>query len=251
EGLASARRTLTLAQNATVKFTLPVPCVGTGTYGKLMVTRNGRPVEALSRTLSIPDRHTGGAVRPALLVISPRDVDFDPFETAVVSTQPHASSSAYGPYGYHGAARENHERIEPTILPEEWIAYSGLDLVALSLKTLEAMTSTERAALLKWVQTGGSLIVYEVGAPANESQQLGNLLQMGQHAAVSPTWQAADPSGRRVIPIVETDSYGNVIEHAGGGTPVEVPADPQSEVSAAPFLWSAEPDTFAARDLML
>src|SRR5690606_29063084 len=65
DGLASARRTLSLAQNATVKFALPVPCVGNGTYGKLTVTRNGRPVEALTRTLSIPDRHVG-TVRPAM-----------------------------------------------------------------------------------------------------------------------------------------------------------------------------------------
>jgi hypothetical protein len=250
KGLASVRRTLSLAQNATVKFSLPVPCVGTGTYGKLTVTRNGRRVEALTRTLSISDRDSG-TVRPALLVISPTDVDFDPLESAVVSTQPNVSGGGYG-YGRYagayGATAQSLERVDPTMLPEQWIAYSGLDFVALSLATLERISANERAALLKWVQTGGSLIVYDVGAAPAESQQLNNLLQLRDHAAVSPSWQAADPARRTVIPIVETDSYGNVIqtESRVGETPEETAAPPSE-----PFLWPDQPDTFAGRELML
>jgi hypothetical protein len=252
-GLASARRTISLAQNATVKFALPVPCVGSGTYGKLQVTRNGRPVASLTQTLAIADQHSG-TVRPALLVISPSDVDFDPFESAVLSTQPDVSGGGYG-YGRYGGAfgtsGQSHERIVPAMLPEQWIAYSGLDFVALSLTTLEKITSTERAALLKWVQTGGSLIVYEVAAAPAESQQLNNLLQLRDHAAVSPTWQAADPARRAVIQIVETDSYGNVIEHSASATPVGESAEQEAQSDAAKFLWPGEAETFAARDLML
>ena len=70
-GVAAARRTVAVAQNATVKFTLPVPCVGQGSYGKLEVYRDGRLVRELGKTVSLPDVHSGGTPRPALLVVSP------------------------------------------------------------------------------------------------------------------------------------------------------------------------------------
>src|SRR5690606_7291448 len=144
-------------------------------------------------------------------------VDFDPVETAVVSLLPEsAAASVGGGYGgfFHGVAPPKHERIEPTMLPAEWIAYCGLDRGAPPLATLEKMSEAEPAALLKWVQTGGSLIVYEVGAPAAESQPLNNLLNIAQRAAVSEAWQPADPAGRTPIAIIETDGYGNVVQQA-------------------------------------
>ena len=222
EGVAAAQRTIAVAQNATVKFTLPVPCVGAGTYGELKIFRDGRLVKGMDPTVSLPDAQSGGTARPSFLVISPTDVDFDPLESAVTSTLPEATGSGggYGGYsGYYGVATENHERIDATLLPEEWIAYSGLDFVAVPLATLAKFTTSERTALLSWVHTGGSLIVYEVKDEAAQSQQLTDLLKLNEHAAVSDEWRQADAFDEKLHSNrLDMDNYGNVVTRSRGGS---------------------------------
>lgn len=249
EGIAAVRRTIPMAQNATIKFTLPIPCVGLGTYGNLRVYRNGRLVKGMERSLTIPDAHVGGTARPSLLVISPTDVDFDAFESAVTSKLPGvaggSSGHGYGRHGYFSVAAENHERIEPTILPEEWIAYFGVDFVAVPLATLQKFTTSERSALIKWVEAGGALIVYNVGDETARDQTLSDLLGLHQHADVSPEWQPANPERRQRITIIDADDYGSYgvpQPETNAAEVVEKPAD---------FVWPGDAQTFASRNLML
>ena len=152
----------------------------------------------------------------------------------------HGHYGGYGSYsGYWGYATEDHERIEPTLLPDEWIAYSGLDVVALPLGTLGTFTRSERAALLKWVHTGGTLVVYEVGEPAEKSQELARLLELNQHAALSPDWQPADRAARKLIHIVDADeltasyggSYGAMAPKEATSTGGEQPAEPEAAMT--------------------
>ena len=198
----------------------------------------------------------------------PTDVDFDPFESAVTSTLPEftggSHSHGYGSYGGHyGYATEDHERIEPTILPDEWIAYSGLDMVAVPLTTLGTFTKSERSALLKWVHTGGTLLVYEVGESVGQSQELARLLEVNQHPGLSAEWRPADRGARKLIRIVDPDeqngSYGGSY---GGGHRTLTPEEEESSYgksaskeeggdSTARFQWADSDDAFAGRDLML
>ncbi|MCA9075154.1 MAG: hypothetical protein KDA93_08980 [Planctomycetaceae bacterium] len=269
--IPTVRRTISIAQNATARLTLPVPCVGAGTYGSLRVIETGRVIKDLTRQLSLPEMEYD-KTRPALLVISPSSVDVAAFETAVTSSVVAAPSSPYG--GYMGTTYENHEVIEPSMLPESWIDYSGLDIVALSLSELGKLSNDERAAILKWVHCGGTLVVYNVAKPADESDDLTRLLELNKHASVDEAWTPANLKRRQKINIVKTDQWGNVIQ---GDTQVSVNGyvlnideldqsvssgiitqeqadevrEERSKAITETFTWSEDEQVFVSRRLML
>ncbi len=266
----TVRRSLSVAQNATANVTLPIPCVGAGTYGSLRIYANGRLIKELTRNVSLPDMSYDSA-RPALLVISPTNVDADAFETAVTSSLA-GTTSPYG--GYYGGAGEDHQVVEPLMLPESWIDYSGLDLVAVPLGTFSKLDNEHRSAILKWVHCGGTLIVYEVGKPAAESAELTRLLALNEFSSVSPEWTPANLKRRQKINVVKTDEYGNVIHEAvhatvEGAVIVDVDLDEaaaagamtqetvdalrkqNSEASKVTFTWPDDEQTFVSRQLML
>ena len=82
--------------------------------------------------------------------------------------------------------------IPPESLPESWIDYSGLDFVAISRDELSALQPSSRSAILKWVDCGGNLIVFEAGQSSQDLQTLERLLDMPEHAAVGATWTKSD-----------------------------------------------------------
>ncbi|MBX3439660.1 MAG: hypothetical protein KF861_19380, partial [Planctomycetaceae bacterium] len=195
EAVPTVRRAIRVPQNATARLTLSIPCVGNGTYGTLNVYQNGRLIKQFTETLNLPDNRSYEYPRPALLIISPTNVDASSFETAVTSIHgaTHGSSSySYG-YGY-GYVSEDHLVVGPEMLPDAWIDYSGLDMVALSLKTLGGLPVEERSAILKWVHSGGTLLVMEAGAAATSSPDVSRLLDLPTGAAASSPWRPASVS---------------------------------------------------------
>ncbi len=258
--LPTVRRSIRVALNSTARLTLSIPCVGEGSYGTLDVYQDGRLIKALSETLSLPDNLGHSTPRPALLIISPTNVDAEYFESAVTSMDSAAAASASSAYGYggYGAIGEDHQVAGPETLPDSWIDYTGLDLVAVSLKTLAALRVEERTALLHWVHCGGNLIVSEVGEPVGQSRELARLLELNQHAALGSAWEPANPGNRRKINIVELDA-GNLVTEAEATTKVEevaedasasVPADEAGDATAD-FVWPASSEAFARRRLMM
>jgi hypothetical protein len=195
-GAPDVRRTVAVPQNATTRFTLSIPCVGPGTYGQLTVLDRGRAIPDLGKSISLPDVHRDGTPRPALLVVSPATVDCALFEEAVNASW----GASSGPYAY-GGSTSDHEIIRPGMLPESWIDYSGVDLVAVPLATLDGLSAAERSAIVKWVHAGGTLIVYDVKEPPPASKKLADLLDLERHAAVTE-WSMADPRTRRVVSAV-------------------------------------------------
>ncbi len=232
EALPRVQRTIRVAQNATTQVTLSVPCVSRGTYGEFEVLHQGRVLTGLSETVSLPDPHTNGQPRPALLVISPTTVDCDQFEAGVSGLIAMGSG-----YGYSSGASSDHEVVRPGMLPQSWLDYSGLDLVAVSLATLEGLGSEERQAIMNWVHTGGNLIVYRVGAAPAESEGLAKVLALGKHAAVNEEWRIGNANERQIVPgeesggVTITDAQGVVVQSQGT------------------FQWPA--DAFASRNVML
>jgi hypothetical protein len=103
------------------------------------------------------------------------------------------------------------------MLPEAWIDYTTLDIVALSLATLEKMPEEARGALLKWVAAGGTLLVYEVGKPAVESADLARLLDLASRPPSSQSWVPADPALHKPIALAPEVM-------TGGGMPMRAPA---------------------------
>lgn len=70
------------------------------------------------------------------------------------------------PHHYGGASDIPLTRYSPDDLPSEWLSYTNLDIVCLSLNELDRLYQRRPAAhraLLDWVAAGGNLWVYGVG----------------------------------------------------------------------------------------
>jgi hypothetical protein len=244
-------RTIGVEQNATVQFTLAVPMVGSGRYGFLSVHHGGgKPIETGS-PISLPVFVQGSASLPSLLVISPDHVDCTEFEQAVSATtaKAHSSSGLGFGRGTYSPSADDQQVIPPAMLPERWIDYSGLDLVALSLQTLSKIPNAARAAILKWIECGGTLIVYDVGEPAGESKELARIIGFAQHNFVAAKWVKANPKGRRKITVVDEEEE-LLRRHSGfvgNAEAVEAEAEPDPPT----FVWSGGANTFVRRNLML
>jgi len=206
-GLPTVTKSIALKTNAKTSFSLSIPMTGVQSNGTLDVYVNRALAGPLSTTINLPDIDRSVFDRPALLVISSNTVDFDPYEESVNWLASRSTSS--GGYGsYSGAARsEDHELIEPNLLPERWIDYSGLDLVAISMADFGKIPSGARQALLDWVKTGGNLMVYGVGEAPQQSQKLNDLCQINQSSAASKGEWKGPSKELSQVPLVEPDSY--------------------------------------------
>ncbi|HVV98958.1 MAG TPA: hypothetical protein VHB77_01390 [Planctomycetaceae bacterium] len=230
--LPTIERTVTVEQNATVQFTLSIPLVGDGTAGEFRVFEGGQEVPPLRTNLSFPSRGSA-PVQPAMLAVSKENLDFKPFEAAVntmLITAANTSTSMpgmRGAYGYGGYNSESYQQVDPSLLPESWVHYSGLDIVSIPLPVLAALPTAEREAILQWTHCGGTLVVGNVGAPAGSSTQLASIL--GIEAG---EWTAADPNLHISLPSIPNED----------GT-----VGPQVESHK----WSDGADAFASRELML
>ena len=226
--LPTVSRRIVVDQNASVSFTLLIPMVGEGNYGSLTVSHDGRELEKLQNTITLPDTDYQDS-RPALLAISKAPLAIQPLEDAItsVSTAGHVGRS----HGYGYGKSEDHQTIEPFRLPETWLAYSSVDLVTLSMKDFEGLAETERAAILDWTRVGGTLLVFSVGEPASSSRKLSELTEATTQSATIE-WFAADPKTQQAIREVHLDQYGNIVEAAVEGLielPIELPVDGQIE----------------------
>ncbi len=187
----TVRRFIQVEQNETARFTLLVPVVTLGDIGQFQVLYNGREYKKHTKNISLKIEDSNTSSYPSLLVISSQHVgyqrvDFSNFEKAL---DPSASSGPSGGYGgYAMTLEELRLAIEPTLLPENWLAYSGVDIVAVPLKTLTKMRRDARTALLQWVETGGTLIVYNVKQEVAKSEQLADALELKSHQHISQQW---------------------------------------------------------------
>jgi len=202
EQLPSVERTIRADQNATLQFTLSVPMVGQGSYGQLSILQDGREIKDLTRQISLPGVEYGGFERTALLVVSSANVDCRAFEDAVDRSGSTMSAVTMG--GSAMTRTSDHQVVSSESLPDRWIDYSGLDMVAISLDALAELDRERRDAVLGWTHTGGRLLVFDVGEPAAESERLAELLQIPVGA---DEWTAADPARRRVSRVVTQESH--------------------------------------------
>ena len=231
--LPTIERTVVVEQNATVQFTLDVPMVGDGSAGEFHVLEGGHEVAPLRTNLSFPSRGTA-PMQPALLAISKDHVDFKPFEIAVNATLQASMGSTPGMGGYGGYGgynSESYQHIDPSLLPQSWLSYSGVDIVSIPLPVLAALPTAERDAIVHWTHCGGTLVVGDIGeAPASSAQLTAALgIEPGNE------WKGANPGLHNALPPNQPE---------GGMT--------QEAMQAAQRLtWSEGADAFASRELML
>jgi hypothetical protein len=246
-------RTIELQSGATTELTVLVPMFGSVEYSRpqLEVIVDGRRSTRLRAVLEFPGQAAPWP-EPALLVISDDRVDFDEYDKAVhafFENQPQASSSSG--YLLGGVSTESDRQwIPPTLLPRTWLAYTGLDLVSVPLSTLESMEAEARDAILGWVETGGTLLVTEVGRPASESTELASVLGLAQRAAAGDRWQVpteASRAGSLADPTASTSPESAAPSVAGAAPGVAPPAPAPVVATRASSSWPEGGEVFSYR----
>lgn len=223
KGLPAVTRTLDLAQNASASTSLLIPMVGTMNYGEFRASDNSGPLRDLTYHFSLADPDLSNT-RLSLLVVSGTTVDCAGFEGAVSSLMGAARS------GYGSVSTEDHQVIPPVTLPDTWVAYSGLDLVAVSKAMLEGLPHENRSAILDWVKSGGTVLIYEVGQDAAELEKLVGFSK----ASRSTTWQSAMAQRRQPILVRQIEDNGDESSF-------------KPSASEAEFIWEGSNDAFAIR----
>ena len=228
----TVRRIVTVEQGDPIKFSLLIPMLGSMSQGKLNVRVQGQRRSIIDTVIPLPDRATNTGLQQSLLVISANAVNCDNFDQAC-----NRRSS------YSGFRNSSSQTIEPVSLPESWLDYSGLDLVAIGLKTLQTLSAAERTALLAWVHTGGTLLVYNTGSGDSAAAQLDQALQLEQHAMKSPDWTR--------LPI-QTNANRTNANPSQIGTPTQfadvIPTvDPTQAANATQIFPGTAPQTVAAQ----
>jgi hypothetical protein len=247
------RRVMGVEQNATFNFTLPVPLVASRD-GTLHVYEGTRELKAHSRSISVPAGMAMSPSPPAILVISPAAVDCGRF---VDASNHLVASTPAGRLGRIGTVDASllAEVVQSTLLPESWIDYSGLDFLAISREELERLEHPARTAILKWVQSGGNLLIYDVGNEAQALTRLDRLIEAPEQPAGAAAWQGAVPSERpsgeiKDEPVEETTySFPGAPATRFGRTKPSKPADKASKPAESP--WKGGKDAFRHRELML
>lgn len=252
-GVPTVVKQIELPSNVPTRFTLLVPMVSRNNYGRpLLVEEDGRWVDGLEFSVSLPQTLSHyDFLQPSLLVISPDAVDFVEYDQAV-----HQSFFREGGnVGRHSSGGRvtptDREAVSPAGLPRNWLAYSGLDAVVVSLATLQGLGEEQRGALLAWVETGGTLLVTRLGTSAEKSGALGEVLGLDGRAARSEKWQPARPALREDISYLLTpEEYDQqqkaqqAARRAGKRSP-GVAANSSSRQPT--FNWLADPSVFAVR----
>ncbi|HEY2252960.1 MAG TPA: hypothetical protein VGH74_17935, partial [Planctomycetaceae bacterium] len=260
--VATVTRQVQIDQNASLQFSLSIPLVSSGAYGQLRLLENGRELEELTQRVSLPEVAQGGFDRPSLLVISPASstVDCAKFEEAVQSLAG-VSALTSGGMGYRGysiTARPNDfQVIGPQLLPESWIDYAALDIVAIPLPALEKISPAARTALIKWTSTGGTLLIYDVGVAAESSKELARLLDLANQPPQLRKWHAADPELHRPITIVNDSMTGGAgmttsrpVGIIAGATGTEVDDAEKAARTANQAIWPVTPEAFSRLDYL-
>lgn len=260
--LPAVDRRVQVDQNSTAQFTLSIPLVSPSTNGELRVYEGGRLLEEFTHHISFPDATPMAPDRPSLLVIhpAPATIDCTKFEEGVKASNPSRGGGG-GPWGggYSSTRDNDFQVIAPLMLPESWVDYSALDVVAIPLATLGKIPAAARAALLDWCESGGTLVVTEVGEPASQSKELARLLDLASRPQGSTTWQDAKPSEKRdILSMPDGTMTGGM---AMGGMPVPMPpagttihiegAEGQNVLAIAnKSLWKIDAQTFGRVDLL-
>ncbi len=201
----SVERTIQ-AGSSPVRFSLLIPCAGMTGYGSLQVYVDGSRVRDLEESIAFPSGYGYGDLGPGTLLISPAGTDWSNFYAGLdlfVWGPPEPEESSSSLSAYRGSHDENHMEIEPAELPEEWQAYTGLDLVLVSLQQWPQLPQTVQKGLVKWVETGGTILIYPEDAQqkqydpiqsASDARTLNNLLGL---SSAGESWRNGRPAIQR------------------------------------------------------
>jgi hypothetical protein len=222
------RRNLPVSSGAKALITLSVPMVGRGSIGHLEVERNGEPLDQLTRQLSLShvDYHS---VRSSALVISPYSVQRSALEQGFQLERNMTDSRTL----------LDHQAIEPVMLPGTWADYSGVDIIIIPFRSLADLESDKRSAILNWAQAGGTLLIHDIGEPAEISAELQSVLNLPEPRQ----WVTANTAERNKRAITSQFRSGFPVQDSL--------IDMRGDNDADPGRWKLSPETFVYHDYLL
>ncbi len=192
-------RSVSLEQNASIDTTLLVPMVSDGTYVEFRVLERGRAIKNLARAISLPELTSNDEIGSEMLIVARKAEDAQMYDSAV--NQIFLTSSSY-----RHRVSEYAQHVRPQKLPANWLAYTGLDILAVPLDIFSQEISVEtRGAILEWVASGGNLLVYQVGEPVRQSRLLEDLLELNKRAFRGSDWETLDVKLFRRVTMTNLD----------------------------------------------
>lgn len=248
-------RRLLVGPNSTQDCTLSVPVVSLEARGQLRVYDNGRLLESLSQLqLSLNDSPGVMGGRPALLVIHPdrAEVECTPFDQALQALIVPNDGTYYGggwPTGsFVGVRPSDSQVVDPGLLPESWLDYSGLDVIAISLANFGKLSPPARTAITQWTEAGGTLLVFDVGEAGAKSTELDRLLELSARRGVSQKWEPAVPAEHRIISTnaaMATMGATPIPQGTPGNDPLQLAVEAVNKTA-----WQVSDSTFSRLDLV-
>jgi len=218
--VAEVGQRIAIEQNQTLNTTLLIPMVDSGSSARFRVLENGREIKNLSSPFSLPDVNYVYNHGGSMLVVQRNVVETDKYNEAALN-QFSRSGSTPSRHGasYYAPSGEFCETVNPEGLPENWLAYTSADVVAMSLQTLsQRITPEARNAILNWVETGGNLIIYEVNDDPVSSAALNQSLDWNRRSFRDEVWLPSERNMFRHISLIdETDNSRTVPEDFSDG----------------------------------
>lgn len=189
-------------QTERLAFSLLVPCVGNESYGLVRVAVDGQHVTELNHSLSLPPARSWDRQGPAVLLVDTKDTDWSNFKSALETLLGATSSTTPSGPTYYGSSPtitvgDDHKYIPADALPGEWQAYTGLDLVTLSADTLRKLDREDRAALLKWVDCGGTILTFDAGDIDSAGPTVDQLLRDADQSLAAAEWRTLGTGANR------------------------------------------------------
>jgi hypothetical protein len=216
------------AGSTTVSRTIGVPQLTASQHISLRVWEDGVPIKELTaerRSLGASGAFGWATEAPTILFVSQTDVDVSAFD--MVRT---ASGTIPG-----NRARDVpwFDERKPAELPEDWIHYSALDVVFISLadaNDLSAKRPAAWAALRAWTKSGGNLCVFGAGHDWSGLETIETLL-----GCPATDQEAADPKRGWQTPSVGLFKAQVLPAILSGSAAVIDPSVPQPGSIASPI----------------
>ncbi|MCG6156922.1 hypothetical protein [Rubinisphaera margarita] len=203
--VAEVSQRIVIEQNQTLNTTLLVPMVDSGSSAQLRVVENGRILKNLTGSISLPDVNYVYNHGGSLLIVQNGVVDGEKYNQAALN-QFSRAGSAHPSHGsaYYSPSGEFFQTVNPEGLPENWLAYTSVDIVAMRLETLtKRITPEARNAILNWVETGGNLLIYEIGEDPAASTELNQMLDWNRRAFRDEVWSPANRGAFRHVSLID------------------------------------------------
>ncbi len=177
--LPTVEKRVTLAQNATTEMTLLLPIVSMGNSFDVQVYKNGEKLESINFPVLTAAGELGVG---SFLIVAEATPDRGGLREYL-----RRSSMYYG--GIRGASSASITTILPEELPDNWLAYSGVEVVMFDASAFtRELDEPQVNELLRWVGTGGSLIIYNLRRLDEQLDSLTPVFERANAAFTDSGW---------------------------------------------------------------